>query len=602
MSVNSKTMDMKKTFWGILLVLVPVLVSAQDTIVSKTPSKRSVLFEEYTGVRCGNCPRAHIKEAGFLEEYPDQFFAVNIHTGSYAEPYGEGDPDMRTEDGNYLMNRFGVNSFPSGVISRYKFSDSYVANESSWGTYVKQILGMDAYVNVAAEADLDWESRKLAMTVQLYYTGDPASASNRIHVAMTQDHIRALQYYGTENPDQMMEDGNYDHLHVLRDMLTPVEGDEVSSVSKGAFVEKKYEWTLPESVNSVPLSLQNLHFVVYVTESEFNVLNACQAKVTHANGPSHVLSLSKPQPELNFQCEPAARVSFDMQNILGEPVEEVVFSITSKAGTSEYVCKFENPVEQEARVRVETDPFPISTVNAAEEVTVSVAKVNGEDYGFAEEEPAETNVSVTHSLAYAPTSEVVLGICQDRWGADITWELKDPDGKIAYEGGPYRDLSGTGTKLNEVQMDLEKTCYTFTVRDESGDGVNTSFGNGYISMKDAQANEFYRNDGKYGDSLVVMLDVRHTANEANAVWSGFDLYPNPARDYSVLDFELEKSAQIRIRVWEKSGGCVLDLGERMFEAGRHEIDLPLQKLAAGMYFVSLRGAETNLSKKLVVIR
>lgn len=581
--------------------MVPALVSAQDTIVSKTPSKRSVLFEEYTGVRCGNCPRAHVKEAGFLEEYPGRFFAVNIHAGSYAEPYGEGDPDMRTEDGNYLLGLFRVNSWPSGVVSRYKFSNSYVADESSWGTYVRQMLDMDAYVNVAAEADLDWESRKLVMTVQLYYTGDPASASNRIHVAMTQDHILALQISGNSNPDQMMEDGSYDHLHVLRDMLTPAEGDAVSSVSKGTFVEKKYEWTLPESVNSVPLSLQNLHFVVYVTETEFDVVNACQAKVTHANGPSHVLSLTKPRPEVNFRCDPAARASFNMENILGEPVEEVVFSISGKAGTSEYVCKFENPVGQGEKARVETDPFPVSTLNEAEKVSISVVKVNGKDYDFAEN-PAETEVSVTHNLAYAPTSEVILGICQDRWGSEITWELKDTEGSIVYEGGPYRDLSGTGTKLNETKADLENACYSFTVWDKSGDGVNSSYGKGYISIKDAQSQEFYHNDGKYGDSLVVMLDVRHAANEQDPASAHLGLYPNPTRDYSVLDFGLEKPARIRIQVWEKSGDCVLDLGERLFEAGRHEVRLSLQDLAAGMYFVSLRGAETDLSKKIVVIR
>ena len=189
--------------------VLPALMFAQEAFVSQEPSKRNVLFEEFTGVQCGNCPRAHVTEAELLAANPGRLFAVNIHAGGFATPYA-GDPNLQTEDGTMINAHFGISSYPAAVVSRHKFSGSYDASENYWSSYINQLMGMDSYVNIAAKGDLDWSTRKLSMTVQLYYTGTPSVSSNRIHVAMVQDGIIAKQSnYGYPNPDQETEDGKY---------------------------------------------------------------------------------------------------------------------------------------------------------------------------------------------------------------------------------------------------------------------------------------------------------------------------------------------------------------------------------------------------------
>lgn len=582
--------------------VLPALMFAQEAFVSQEPSKRNVLFEEFTGVKCGNCPRAHVTEAELLAANPGRLFAVNIHAGGFATPYA-GDPNLQTEDGTMINAHFGISSYPAAVVSRHKFSGSYNASENYWSSYINQLMGMDSYVNIAAKGDLDWSTRKLSMTVQLYYTGTPSVSSNRIHVAMVQDGIIAKQSNsGYPNPDQETEDGKYIHLHVLRDMLTPaLDGEEVTGIAQGSLVEKKFEWDLPTAINSVPLVLQNVHFVVFVTEDQNEVMTVCQAEIAHANAPDNILSMSKAEALVGSECDPSARVSFNLENLLGEAVQEVAFTLSSGAGTAEHVETFETPLNEGESVRVTTGSVALATSNNAEEVEVRITGVNGEPYEY-EDAGTKITVEAIHRRATAPTSDIVLAICQDRWGSDITWDLKDGEGSVVSSGGPYRDLSGNGTRVNSTPVTLAEGCYTFTIHDVSKDGINTQYGAGYISMQDANSVEFYRHDGKYADSLVIKLDSRFVANEAFPAVAGVQLLPNPARDRAALSFTMEKAGPVRIQVWEKTGSCVLDMGAMNVEAGRTEVEIGLQDLSAGMYFVTLRGEGIDKAVKLVVIR
>ena len=164
-----------KKFFGLLFLLFPLLALAeeQEVFVSKEPAKRKAVIEEYTGVRCGNCPDGHKAEAALLKKYPGQLFAINIHAGNYAIPIEKNDPDMNVTKGTTLNTTFQIPGYPAAVLNRHKFGTSYnmeVKNsrETEWGNYMEQIFRMDSYVNIAAKGELDWATRKLKLTVQLY--------------------------------------------------------------------------------------------------------------------------------------------------------------------------------------------------------------------------------------------------------------------------------------------------------------------------------------------------------------------------------------------------------------------------------------------------
>ncbi|HQV52580.1 MAG: Omp28-related outer membrane protein [Flavobacteriales bacterium] len=212
-----------------LLLVLPLFGNSQ-TLVSIMPQQRTALLEEFTAINCGNCPAAHAVATNLFTQYNDQLVGVEVHGGSLANP-SSGQPDFRTTDGTALWSVFGVNFQPQGTVNREALSGA-----SSWSNAVSNILSQTSPANIGIAATV--ENGMLTVDVEVYYTSTPAN-NDEIHVALTQDHIIGYQQdYG--NGAQQ----NYDHRHVLRDMITDVAGDPVAVNTLGTLVERTYTLTL----------------------------------------------------------------------------------------------------------------------------------------------------------------------------------------------------------------------------------------------------------------------------------------------------------------------------------------------------------------------
>jgi hypothetical protein len=84
-----------KTILLTILILASTSLLAQN-YVSTEPQNKNAILEEFTGVRCPNCPAGHQVMAGILDDNPGRAFCVAYHpyNSSYTEPYS-GDPDFR---------------------------------------------------------------------------------------------------------------------------------------------------------------------------------------------------------------------------------------------------------------------------------------------------------------------------------------------------------------------------------------------------------------------------------------------------------------------------------------------------------------------------
>ena len=267
--------------------------SAQERFVSEAAQNRKALLEEYTGIHCGYCPDGHRRANDLKKRYPDNFFIINIHTGGFAIPK-EGEIDLRTQYGTALEENAGGSGYPSGSVSRHNFGGSAMATgRGSWATNVSEILDMPSFVNIAAKGTLDLITRELTVTVQLYYTGNATVSSNFIHVAVIQDSIIGTQTdYGNYNLDQTLPDGRYIHNHAFRDFLTGQWGDEITTVTKGSFVEKTYTKILPEIIGNVNVDLMNLNVIAFVTKTRNEVMNACQAEINRVDYEPFMVALA----------------------------------------------------------------------------------------------------------------------------------------------------------------------------------------------------------------------------------------------------------------------------------------------------------------------
>lgn len=582
------------------LGMMPLALSAQDTIVSKESQYRKIVLEEFTGMHCPNCPAGHKVANEILSAYPEECFLINIHCGDLAVP-AFGELDMRSSYGEALAAKAGLTGIPSAEINRHKFPglDLATSQTSSWMSCAEEILGMESYVNVGAEAEIDWQSWELKVKVQLYYTGESPLAQNYVHVALLQNNVETVQDNGAANPDQLLPNGNYLHQHVLRDLLTGLDGDAVDVAGTGTFIEKTYRKNLPETINNLDVDIMQLQLVVFVTESENEIMNACQAPIYFENGPEYVFEMSEFEQLPQNTCDNDIRLSFDFKNLNRNEntVENATFAFRTPEGkTHEYTASFSDFAWNE-EVGVETDAFGIDRIGSDDTVYVRVTAVNGQALSQVQE---ETAVPVMKSYVVLTSDNVVLDVWQDRWGSETSWDFISEDGEVLASVDAYEDLPQDGEERHTHEIRIAPGCNIFVIRDMMKDGINNGDGNGHLQLSDAEGKVLLSDAGTFTDSLVWLVRYSAVANEKPVETSPIRLWPNPASSSAYLEFDLPEAGNVEISIFNMEGRRIKVWGSKYCPAGRQVVEIPVQGLASGMYVWQMRMGNSTAFGKLSV--
>ena len=264
----------------ILVVLFSCLCYAQvnaQQLVSTSPTFRNVLIEDFTGRMCVNCPDAHLIVNNIVEQNPGRVWSVNIHSG-YFSPTTY--PNMNTSIGETLLNGFSIQAFPMGHVNR---STSTPLGREVWASTVESQLSQMSEVNMAGYVNIDRDTRMVDITLEIYYTSNSSESSNYLSIIMLQDSIMGSQLGSQYNPSQIIN-GQYCHMHVLRDMITSDWGDEISPTTAGTLITKNYTYEIPETIgspNGVEVDIDNIHFIAFITEKYQGIptrpiLNVCE--------------------------------------------------------------------------------------------------------------------------------------------------------------------------------------------------------------------------------------------------------------------------------------------------------------------------------------
>jgi hypothetical protein len=193
---------------------------------ASTPQPRLVLLEEFTGVRCVNCPRAHNTILNLQSTYPNRIVPVGIHTGIFSAPYA-GRNDFRIPEGNSLENLMGgAQGYPAGSVNRKKFPDEsrIIISDQKWSNYVGGELAGGAPINIEMNRDLDVSAMKMSIEVKVKIN---QAQEGPLHLTLylTEDNIVDFQLTPTG------VDSAYVHKHVLRKCVTAYNGINLASSS-----------------------------------------------------------------------------------------------------------------------------------------------------------------------------------------------------------------------------------------------------------------------------------------------------------------------------------------------------------------------------------
>lgn len=202
------------------------------TTPTVTTYTRKAYVEDFTGTWCGWCPLMSYT----LEQKKAQHGAKLIFVGMHYGPTsGQYDPFHSSSFLN-LMNRYGINAFPTGLVNRQT-----VVSSSTLASNIDFAVAAESYVGIKMETTLTGSDCALKTTVR--FGSDFKSKTVKLVLMLVEDELKYNQvnylagnssyqshpYYSAGNPM-----ANYTHYGVFRRVITAnLEGDVVPSNNTG---------------------------------------------------------------------------------------------------------------------------------------------------------------------------------------------------------------------------------------------------------------------------------------------------------------------------------------------------------------------------------
>lgn len=213
-----------------------------DTPVAE--QKKQVLVEEFSGVKCVNCPAGSDAIQVLAGIYGEQLVAVSIHAGFFSTPYPENRYDFQTQNGYALLDYLGQPlGFPTAVINRKQFpgQDALQLNQREWAGAIAEELMEPPSVKIDIQNTFDLNTRRLQVEIDLYLQERMEEEDVRLSVLVMEDQIKDFQL----TPEGKI--GDYDHRHVFREMLTDFRGIQLTEpLLAGEKISKGFQMDLPE--------------------------------------------------------------------------------------------------------------------------------------------------------------------------------------------------------------------------------------------------------------------------------------------------------------------------------------------------------------------
>ena len=271
----------KNNYWVLFWVLLLSACQEQPVVIPPLQppvlGERKILVEEFTGVRCVNCPAGAAEIDNLKSLYAENLVAVSIHAGFFANPF-PNHTDFRTADGDQLASYIcspdpEPEGYPSASVNRVLFSGQekrYVSRQS-WAGFIQQQSQIVPKISINIENAFDATTRLLTTKITLLPT-TTLTGEHRVSALLTEDDIFDKQLTPAGEID------NYRHKHVFRKALTDAIGAPLSSpLAAGTPVVKTLTYVLPTGWN-----VAKCHTIAFVHRNEGNekdVLQVAEKKI-----------------------------------------------------------------------------------------------------------------------------------------------------------------------------------------------------------------------------------------------------------------------------------------------------------------------------------
>ncbi|HLP21928.1 MAG TPA: Omp28-related outer membrane protein [Chitinophagales bacterium] len=245
--------------------------AVSDTTYVESPQAaevKNVILEEFTGVRCPNCPQGHQITAQIKAANPGRVISVSFHpVNSLGYHYPFSKDTFQNAVAQSLFDFMGQLGFePVAAVDRLANGTSVLWDKNVWSSKTTAQLAQTTPVNLVLGKTYNPANRELTIVTELHYTQNVAE-KNKLTVVLSESDIESAQLDGS------VIDTFYIHKDVERAFITAVQGDVIDQpLDAGRVVVKVYKTTL-----AAKWKPENMHIVAYVHQYE-NAKQVYQAK------------------------------------------------------------------------------------------------------------------------------------------------------------------------------------------------------------------------------------------------------------------------------------------------------------------------------------
>lgn len=550
------------------------LSSVAQTIVPTTPQNKKIILEEFTGIHCVYCPSGHTIANSILSANPGNAFVINVHVGGYATP-SAGEPDFRTSFGTSIAGQTGLTGYPSGTVNRTVFSGLGMATgatamgRGNWTTAANQTKVLSSYVNVAATATIDVNTRVLTVHVETYYTAGSPIATNKLNVALLQNNTTGPQTGGNAGNE-------YNHQHRLVHLLTGQWGDDITTTTTGSFVDRTYTYTIPAAYNSIPAVMGDFEIVAFVAEGNQKIISGNGATPTYTGRLSNDVKVFSVN-SISDQCT-AISPKLAVQNFGLSTITSLPISYNVNGGTNQlYTWTGSLASLGRTTITLPAISYPVLTNNT---LNISLAT---------DDNTANNTGTVNFNKSPEGTNSLTLAIQPDDYGSEITWNIKDSAGTTITSGGPYTDGDTTLISL-PITLPADN-CYTFNIIDGYGDGL-TDPTNGYATLTDSNSLVIFNTNGNYGTGTSQNFATgAFLGTNDNFEMNSISLYPNPTTGI----VKISSKTDVDVTITDVTGKVVYTAKQI-----NDENAINLSALQSGIYLARIIDGSKEKVQKLIL--
>ena len=88
--------------------------------------------------------------------------------------------------------------------------------------------------------------------------------------------------------------------------------------------------------------------------------------------------------------------------------------------------------------------------------------------------------------------------------------------------------------------------------------------------------------------------------EEDQLSSSLNIYPNPATDFVIADFELDNSQSVNANLLSLDGRVVKQYSTQNFGQGTNRMQLKIPEISSGVYLLQLQAGETIIHRKILI--